>query len=89
MKKIKARGGPIDSKILDLVAGLNCWGIKTDMSKKLFFAPIVFQGNKKVNGFPGLGLSFVWMDLFRFKNSKFFYIKLIEPERIDKYVNWV
>jgi|SRR3989339_256463 len=32
MKKINSRGGCIDKRILGLVVGLNCWGIRTDMS---------------------------------------------------------
>ena len=54
MKKINARGGFIDSKILDLVAGLNCWGVKTDMS---------CQGHKNAKPFPWV--SFAWKDMIR------------------------
>lgn len=40
VEKIDSKGGVIESKIIDLVIGLNCWGIKTDMS---------CQGHKKTS----------------------------------------
>jgi hypothetical protein len=77
-EKVNSKGGPIDPKIIDLVIGLNVWGIETYMS---------CEGHNEAKGFPWVMI--YWKDLIKAARLLLEWNYRYHPYRHEKSVVWV